>query len=168
MIPPKIMSYIHFCTPSDKKFPMTVTFEVPMGSAPAAKQITGHWRNHHFWLARAHQEAIRATRELYESLEPLVVDVRAVCGKCIEVAKTLQAVANAERTRGLAPVNQSLNKLYQEMLEHQRLAYIHFERLSAELEENASPGRNNIVRLAADIEHHIRLAELANQEILSN
>ena len=54
------------------------------------------------------------------------------------------------------------------MLEHQRLAYIHFERLSAELEENASPDRNNIIRLAAEIEHHIRLAELANQEILSN
>ena len=138
-----------------------------MASA-APKQLSAARQAHHVDLARAHQEAIKATRKLYEAPEALImVDLQVVCGKCIDVAKTLQRLAETERNSGLAPGNLSLNKLYQEMLEHQRLAYIDFEQLSAELEENASPRCNDILRFAADIEHHIRLAELANQAILS-
>jgi hypothetical protein len=119
-------------------------------------------------LARAHQEAIMATRELCESFDALIkVDLKAISVKCIDVARALQNVAETERNCGLVPVNHSLGKLHQEMLEHQRLAYIDFEQLSAELEENASPVCNNLLRFAADIEHHIQLAELANQAILN-
>lgn len=140
-----------------------------MASAPAPKPLSAPWQAHHVDLARVHQEAISAARVLCESLESLIkVDLKAICGKCIDVAQSLQNVAETERNSGLAPVKHPLGKLYQEMLEQQRLAYIDFEQLSIELEENPSPGRNDIVRLAADIEHHIRFAELANQEILSN
>jgi len=129
-------------------------------------KINETWHAHSN-LTRAHHEAIRASRMLHASLSSLgTTGLLDLTTGSIGIARALQHVAKAERDCGLASGAHFCGKLYQEMLRHQRLAYIQFELLSSELQDNPSFVFTDLLRSAADIEHHVEHAELAHQAML--
>lgn len=118
----------------------------------------------HSELTQAHEQAARISALLSNRLSPAVLfDVAEAQRQAIEIGTALQRVARAERACGLCHgINHSFSKAYGEMLQHHRLAFVDFERLSHELETNPCPRCSDIAALAADIEHHLNLAEHAH------
>ena len=125
---------------------------------------------HHAELTQAHEEAARISALLNKHLsQAFQIDLSATKKQAINIAAALQEVARAERACGLCDrVNHTFSKTYDEMLEHHRLAFIDFERLSHELETNLTPRCSDMAAFAADIERHLKLAEQAHQAIFRN
>lgn len=123
---------------------------------------------YHSELTQAHEEAARTSALLSSYLSRSVpVDVAEVQKRAIDIASALQRVARAERACGLCRgINHVFSKAYGEMLQHHRVAFVDFERLSHELENNLSPCCSDIAALAADIERHLNLAEQAHAATL--
>ncbi len=117
----------------------------------------------HAELTQAHEEAARTSALLNKHLSrALELDRTETQKQAINIGTALQRVARAERAWRYG-VNHSFSKTYNEMLQHDRLAFIDFERLSHELGTNVSPRCSDIAALAADIEHHLNLAEQAHE-----
>ncbi len=122
---------------------------------------------HHAELTQAHEEAARISALLNKHLsQAFTIDLAETEKQAINIAAALQRVARAERACGLCEgINHTFSKTYAEMLEHHRLAFIDFERLSHELVSNLSPRCSDMAAFAADIERHLNLAEQAHQAI---
>lgn len=120
---------------------------------------------HHAELTQAHGEAARISALLNKNLlGAFRFDVAEIQRRAIEIGAALQTVASAERGCGACyGINHTFSKTYDEMLQHHRLAFLDFERLSHELEINPSPRSSDIAALAADIERHLNLAEEAHE-----
>lgn len=129
--------------------------------APATEALGPHAE-----LKQAHDEAARQSALLHENLAHIFqIDMAEAQRQALQIGTALHKVAHAERACGSCfGLDHTFDKPYQEMLEHHRLAFIGFERLSRELESNLSPRCSDLADLAADIEHHLNLAERAHQE----
>lgn len=119
----------------------------------------------HLKLTEAHHEAARLTRLLHERLvSTFQIDLADTQKQAIQIDNALQRVANSERACGFSSgQDHTFANSYQAILEHHRLVYIDFERLSRELENNLAPRCSNITTLAADIDHHLDAAETAHR-----
>ena len=119
---------------------------------------------HHAELTQAHEEAARISALKKQLLRAFQVDVAETQKQAIQTGAALQRVARAERGCGACcGMNHTFSKTYDEMLQHHRLAFLDFERLSHELETKSFPRSNDIAALAADIERHLNLAEEAHE-----
>lgn len=125
---------------------------------------------HHAELTLAHEEAAKTSALLKTYLSRAVqIDLTETKKQAINITAALQRVARAERACGLCDrVNHTFSKAYEEMLQHHRLAFMDFERLSHELETNPSPRCSDMAALAADVERHLSLAEQAHQAIFGD
>ena len=119
----------------------------------------------HAELTQAHDEAERQCALLHKRLSQVFhLDMANTQRQTIQIGSALQRVAHAERACGACyGRNHTFSKPYEQMLDHHRLAFVDFERLSRELETNLSPRCGDIAALAADIQHHLNLAEQAHQ-----
>lgn len=124
--------------------------------------------NGHAQLTQAHTDAVESsallkTLLLY-ALPPEPVDAKK---QAINLGAALERVACAERACGSCyGHDHTFSKAYEEMLENHRLAFVDFERLSCELASNPSPSCTDIAALAADIEHHLKLAEQGHKRAM--
>lgn len=119
----------------------------------------------HAELTQAHEEAARSSALLNKNLSgAFQVDVAETQKQAIKIGSALQAVARAERGCGACyGIDHTFSETYDKMLQHHRLAFLDFERLSHELETPPFPRSSDIAALAADIERHLNLAEEAHE-----
>lgn len=119
----------------------------------------------HAQLTQAHEKAAALSAQLNQNVSrTFQVNTADTMKQAIEIGAALQKVACAERDCGSCyGINHTFSKSYDEMLHQHRLAFVDFERLSHELEANASPRLSDISALAADVERHLNLAEQAHQ-----
>lgn len=119
----------------------------------------------HLKLTQAHHEAARLARLLHKRLvSTFQIDLADIQKQAIQIDNALRRVANSEWACGFSSgQDHTFANSYQAMLEHHRLAYIDFERLSRALENNLPPGCRDIAPLAADIDHHLDAAETARR-----
>lgn len=129
--------------------------------APAREALDPHAE-----LTQAHDEAARKSALLYENLAHIFqIDMADAQRQALQIGTALHKVACAERACGSClGLDHTFDKPYQEMLKHHRLAFIGFERLSRELESNLSPRCSDLADLAADIKHHLNMAEQSHQK----
>ncbi len=119
----------------------------------------------HLELTQAHHEAARLAALLHEGLvDVFQMDLANTRKRAIQIGRALERVAIAERACGsCGGENHTFAEPYQEMLEHHRLAFIDFVRLSQKLEGDPPPRCSEVATLAFDIERHLNTAEKAHQ-----
>jgi hypothetical protein len=121
----------------------------------------------HQKLTQAHHEAAvlaRLLNKLFTSaFQPDLAKARM---RAIQLGLALDAVATAERGCGHCSKRDHDFSRYEEMLDHHRQAYLTFERLSTNLEDNFAFFSTDLVGLASGVGDHLDAAEAAHQTSL--
>ena len=123
----------------------------------------------HHQLTEAHQEACRNAAALRGYLmSNFPADLATTKQLAIDLGAALEKMARAERDCGCCSgATHKFPECYQHMLDQHRLAYLDFEGLSKELENDIPFDWAYLSRLAADIEHHLCAAERVHQVSLA-
>ena len=121
----------------------------------------------HQKLTQAHYEAATLARLLHKlfssAFQPDLAEARV---RALELGLALDAVGRAERVCGHCSGRDHAFPRYEEMLDHHRQAYLKFERLSSNVEDNPTLCSADTGTFASDIGHHLDAAEAAHQASL--
>jgi hypothetical protein len=121
----------------------------------------------HQKLGQAHREAAilaRLLNKLFTSASQ--PDLARARMRAVQLGLALHAVASAERLCGHCLKRDHDFSCYEEMLDHHRRAYLTFERLSTNLEDNIASYFTDTLELATKVGDHLDAAEAAHQASL--
>ena len=120
-----------------------------------------------YGLTQAHEEVIRLADQLHNYAKRVfVLKISSAEAQAIELGQALHHMAEAERAHGRLfgqHEEELLSAAYDKMRQHERRAYLDFERLSEGFESNTAPDRVEVAALSANIARQVRFAEAEHQ-----